>query len=66
MSVESSAASLVVPDVFVDGFVANSKQSVESEGAADLFGAEVGLDALFDEQPVLVTQKAFPSRTSAS
>src|SRR5438270_125038 len=66
VSVESSAASLVAPDMLVDGFVANPKHSVTPQSAADLLGAEVGFNELFDQLPVFGTQMAFPSRTSAS
>ena len=65
MPIESSSLSLVLPDVLVDGFMAHAEQVIASQKAADLLGAEILSDELFDQLPVFrcqsaVARRAFP------
>ena len=63
--IESSSPSLVLPDVLVDRFMAHAEQVIASQKAADLLGAEILSDELFDQLPVFrcqstVARGAFP------
>src|SRR5256885_141369 len=59
---EGAAASFVLPDALVDGFVADAENLITFESAANLLGAEVGPNELLNQLPLLVGEPAVASR----
>ena len=66
VAVELPPAAPVLPDVAVDGLMADGEQAVAREAARDLLGAPVVLEGTADEDPVLWDlERRQPARRSA-
>ena len=66
ITVQSSAASLVLPDMLVDRLVADLERAIASQQAADLFGTKIFIDERLDHVPVARGQAAVTTRTFPS